>query len=150
MLIQLHCFPKLKLLWYAHIPCRRCSGWLFAYSRSHSLRSLSPLVILARHIYYSDWVLYLLERQVKWFYISSLSFSFCYVFKSRKYNVHLVAQYSFFLHSPCLRFVSVQTEISGKYNSPLYFCFIFLYFSYHSSCREDQFTVLILKFRNTW
>ena len=39
----------------------------------------------------------------------------------------------------------LQTEISSKYNSPLYFCFL-LYFSLHSSCRRDQFTVLILTF----
>ena len=37
-----------------------------------------------------------------------------------------------------------QTEISRKYNSPFNFCF--LYFFYHSACRKDQFTVLILKF----
>ena len=33
----------------------------------------------------------------------------------------------------------------GKYHSPFYFVF-FLYFFYHSFCRKDQFTVLILKF----
>ena len=31
----------------------------------------------------------------------------------------------------------LQTEISGKYKSPIYF---FLYFLYHSSCRNDQFS----------
>ena len=36
----------------------------------------------------------------------------------------------------------MQTEMSGKYNSP----FFFLYFFYHFSSRKDQFTVLILKF----
>ena len=39
----------------------------------------------------------------------------------------------------------LQTEISGKHNSPLYFCFLSLFF-YHSSWRKDQFTVLSLKF----
>lgn len=39
----------------------------------------------------------------------------------------------------------MQTEMSGKYNSPFYF-FFFLHFSYHFYCRMDQFTVLILKF----
>ena len=38
----------------------------------------------------------------------------------------------------------MQTEMSGKYNSPFYF--FFLHFFYHFSCRKDQFTVLILKF----
>ena len=38
----------------------------------------------------------------------------------------------------------LQTETSGKYNSPLYFCFLSLFF-YHSCCRKDQFTVLNLK-----
>lgn len=33
----------------------------------------------------------------------------------------------------------MQTEMSGKYNSPFFFF-------YHFSCRKDQFTVLILKF----
>ena len=42
------------------------------------------------------------------------------------------------------RFV-LRAEISDKYNSQCYILF-FLYFSYHSSCRKDQFTVLILKF----
>ena len=30
-------------------------------------------------------------------------------------------------------------------NSPLYFSFLYLFF-HHSSCRKNQFTVLILKF----
>ena len=36
--------------------------------------------------------------------------------------------YSFFFHSPRWRFV-LQIEISGKYNSPLSFCFLSLFFS---------------------
>ena len=52
--------------------------------------------------------------------------------------------FSVCFYSPRWRFV-LQTEISGKYNSPFYFCFL-LYFSFHSSCRKDQFIVLILKF----
>ena len=76
---------------------------------------------------------------------SSLSFSVCYVFKSRVRNVHR----SFI----CIYF-SFIAPVGGlccklKYradNSPLYFCFLFLYFFYHSSCRKDQFTVFSLKF----
>ena len=76
---------------------------------------------------------------------SSLSFSVCYVFKSRIRNVHLLSvMYSFFFYSPRWRFV-LQTEISGKYNLPLYFCSLSLFF-YHSSRRKDQFTILNLKF----
>ena len=37
--------------------------------------------------------------------------------------------YSFFFHSPRWRFVVLQTEISGKYNSPLYFSFLCIFFS---------------------
>ena len=51
--------------------------------------------------------------------------------------------------SPRWRFV-LQTEISGKYISPLFFVFFtfvfFLYFFYHSCCRKDHFTVLSIKF----
>ena len=47
--------------------------------------------------------------------------------------------YLFFFYSPRWRFV-LQTEISGKYNSPHYFCFLSKFF-YHSSCRKDPFTV---------
>ena len=39
-----------------------------------------------------------------------------------------------------------QTEIWGKYNSPLYFLFSFFIYSITFSCCEDQFTVLSLKF----
>ena len=40
----------------------------------------------------------------------------------------------------------LQTGISGKYNSPFYFCFL-SFFSYDSSCsRKDQFTALIFQF----
>ena len=75
---------------------------------------------------------------------SSLSFSVFYVFKSRICNVHLLSVL-FFLYSPRRRFM-LQTEIWSKYNSPLYFLVFFVLFFYHSSCREDQFTVLSLKF----
>ena len=54
--------------------------------------------------------------------------------------------YSFFFYSPRWRFV-LQTEISGKYNSPL-FCFLSLFFLsllVYSCCRKTQFTVLSLK-----
>ena len=73
----------------------------------------------------------------------SLSFSVCFVFKSRICNIHLLSAFILF-HSPRWRFV-LQTEISGKYNSPLYFCFLYLFF-YHSSCRKDQFNVLNSRF----
>ena len=36
-------------------------------------------------------------------------------------------------------------EISGKYNSH-FISVLFICFFYHSSCRNDQFTILILKF----
>ena len=71
--------------------------------------------------------------------VSSLSFSVCYVFKSRICNVHLVSIFILLL-----LFV-LQTEISDKYYSPFIVVF-FIYFSYHSFYDKDQFTVLILKF----
>ena len=71
--------------------------------------------------------------------VSSLSFSVCYVFKSRICNVHLVSIFILLL-----LFV-LQTEISDKYYSPFIVVF-FIYFCYHSFYDKDQFTVLILKF----
>ena len=61
---------------------------------------------------------------------------------SDKIPVHLLSVFIFY--DSRWRFV-LQTEISGKYISPLYFCFLSLFF-YHSSCRKDHFTVLSLKF----
>ena len=76
---------------------------------------------------------------------SSLSFSVCYVFKSRVCNVHrsfICIQFSFIAPVGGL---CCKPKYSAD-NSPLYFCFCFLYFFYHSSCRKDQFTVFSLKF----
>ena len=58
--------------------------------------------------------------------VDSLSFSVCYVLKSRICNVHLLSVFIFF-YSPRWRFL-LQTEISGKYNLPLYFCSLSLFF----------------------
>ena len=67
------------------------------------------------------------------------------MYSNLAYVTFIFYLYSFFLHSPRWRFVS-QLEISGKYNSPLYFLFSFFIYSITFSCREDQFTVLSLRF----
>ena len=68
----------------------------------------------------------------------SLSFSVCYVFKSRIYNVHLLSVYSFFFYSPV---EGLCCKPKYRANIIHHFIFIlFIYFFYHSdsSCRKDQ------------
>ena len=50
------------------------------------------------------------------------------MYSNLAYVAFIFYLYSFFFHSPRWRFV-LQIEISGKYNSPLYFCFLSLFFS---------------------
>ena len=61
------------------------------------------------------------------------------------YATFIFYLYSCFFYSPRWRFV-LQTEISGKYNSSLYFVLSLFFLSITLSCRKDQFTVLSLKF----
>ena len=50
------------------------------------------------------------------------------MYSNLAYAAFIFYLYSFFFHSPRWRFV-LQIEISAKYNSPLYFCFLSLFFS---------------------
>ena len=73
-----------------------------------------------------------------------LSFSDCYVFKSRICNGRLLSVFIF----------PVTASVEGLCCKPKYraniihhFIFVlFLYLFYHSFCHKDQFTVLSLKF----
>jgi len=102
-------------------------------------------------LYFSDMVCRLYDNFLLWAPCAPLTFTFWlpvqvfYVFKSRICNVHLV--------SFCI-YVSFIAPVEGlccklKYPANIihYFNFVFfLYFFHHSSCRKDQFTVLMLKF----
>ena len=78
-------------------------------------------------------------------FIFLVAYHFLFAMYSNLANVTFIFYLnSFFFYSPRWRFV-LQTEISGKYNSPLYFCSLSLFF-YHSSRCKDQFTVLSLRF----
>ena len=62
------------------------------------------------------------------------------------YVTSILHLHSFFFYSPGRRFV-LQTEIWG--NIIDFFTFVFfLYLFHYSSCRTDQFTLLILKLLN--
>ena len=88
------------------------------------------------------------ELNLTFIFLVAYHFVFA-TYSSLAYVTFIFYLYSFFFYSPRWRFV-LQTEISGKYNSLLYhvyFCFLsFFFFFYHSSCRNDQFTVLNMKF----
>ena len=74
---------------------------------------------------------------------SNLSFSVCYVFKSRISNVHLLSVFHFSFIAPV---EDLCYKLKYQANIIHHFIFVlFRYFFYHSSCRKDQFTVLSLK-----
>ena len=58
--------------------------------------------------------------------VDSLSFSVA-MYSNLAFVTFIFYLYSFFFYSPRWRFL-LQTEISGKYNLPLYFCSLSLFF----------------------
>ena len=74
---------------------------------------------------------------------SRLSFSVCYVFKSRISNVHVLSVFHFSFIAPV-----EDLCCKPKYQANIIHHFSFVLFRYFfslSSCRKDQFTVLSLK-----
>ena len=71
--------------------------------------------------------------------VDSLSFSVCYVLKSRICNVHLLSVFIFFF---IVRVEGFCCKPKYRANIIYHFIFVlFLYFFYRSPCRKDQFTV---------